>query len=102
MHLASVSNRRTSWTNEDLYKRALGIYEQAVGYDRDAYVKTLRIMPRSEAEAAIREAERLEERAKSVLKRLSLESQSQGKQLQRLPCPSRAGSVVPLCGRSGP
>jgi tetratricopeptide (TPR) repeat protein len=72
--------------SEDLYKQALGIYEQAVGYDREAYVKTLKSyasLLRRRQRAG--EAERLEERAKSVLKRLSLERQSQGKTAADLP-----------------
>jgi tetratricopeptide (TPR) repeat protein len=72
--------------SEDLYKQSLVIYEQSVGYDREAYVKALKsyasLLRRRQRSG---EAERLEERAKAVLKRLSLESQSQGKTAADVP-----------------
>ena len=72
--------------SEDLYKQALGIYEQAVGYDREAHATTLKsyafLLRRKQRSG---EAERLEEREKAVLKRLSLENQSRGKTAADIP-----------------
>jgi tetratricopeptide (TPR) repeat protein len=72
--------------SEELYKQALGIYEHAVGPDREAYANTLKsyaLLLRRKQRSG--EADRLEERAKALLKRLSLENQNRGKTAADIP-----------------
>ena len=72
--------------SEEVYRRALGIFEKSAGQERQGYAKTLKsyasLLRRKQRTG---EAERLEERAKSVLKRLSLENQNRGNTAGDLP-----------------